>query len=137
MAKGDICYTVICKTINWDKKRGLSKGELVVGDLSIIRDFLDVRDVVSAYYLLLHEGKKGEIYNVCSGRGISLKEIIDLMAKSLNIDIITKVNEELIRPDDNRIIIGSNEKIKKELAWEAKYDLHRSFDDMLEYWNNR
>lgn len=119
------------------KKRGLSKGELVVGDLSIIRDFLDVRDVVSAYYILLHKGKKGEIYNVCSGRGISLKEIIDLMAKSLNIDIITKVNEELIRPDDNRIIIGSNDKIRKELCWEAKYFLKQSLVDILCFWESQ
>jgi GDP-4-dehydro-6-deoxy-D-mannose reductase len=119
------------------KKGGLSKGELIVGDLSIIRDFLDVRDVVSAYYQLLHEGRKGEIYNVCSGKGVSLKEIIDLMAKSLNIDIITNVNEELIRPDDNRIIIGSNEKIKKELSWEVKYLLEQSLKDTLDYWNSQ
>lgn len=88
--------------------------ELIVGDASIVRDFADVRDVVSAYYLLLQKGINGEIYNVCSGVGFSIKDLIKKMAKILQIDERLRVNPDLIRPNDNRMIIGSNEKIKKE-----------------------
>ena len=45
---------------------GDKEGTIETGDLSIIRDFVDVRDVVDAYYKLLMNGRKGEIYNVCS-----------------------------------------------------------------------
>ena len=55
--------------------------KVTTGDLSIVRDFTDVRDVVRAYYALLHKGKSGEIYNVCSGRGASLKNVLSMIAE--------------------------------------------------------
>src|ERR1019366_2026315 len=60
------------------KKTNSEIKELTTGDTSIVRDFVDVRDVVKAYYLLFKKGKKGEIYNLCSGKGISLNEIISI-----------------------------------------------------------
>ncbi len=90
------------------KQSGAKQGELITGDTSIIRDFTDVRDVVAAYDLLLKKGTSGEIYNVCSGKGTSLSDIIGIMAKILDLNIHTRVNENLVRPSDNRIIIGSH-----------------------------
>ena len=97
--------------------------ELFAGDISIVRDFIDVRDVVSAYYLLLCSGKKGAVYNVCSGKGFSLKDMIRKICGILSIDVSIKVDPKLIRPDDNKIIIGSNAKITNSLGWEMKYTL--------------
>ncbi len=108
--------------------------ELITGDTSIIRDFVDVRDVVRAYYLLFKTGRKGEVYNVCSGEGSTLKEVIDKMAKILNLSITTRVNESLIRPNDNRIIIGSNEKIKQDTGWQKEISLEKSLEDLILYW---
>jgi GDP-4-dehydro-6-deoxy-D-mannose reductase len=116
------------------KKSGNSSGELVTGDTSIVRDFLDVRDVVVAYDLLLKRGKPGEIYNVCSGKGMSLNDIIGIMAKILDLTIHTRVNEKLVRPSDNKTIIGSNEKIKKEIGWDMKIPLEQSLMDSIDYW---
>ena len=107
---------------------------LVTGNLSIIRDFVDVRDVVKAYYLLLKNGVSGEVYNICSGNGIELKEIIMKMSKLLNIDIRVEVNKELIRPNENKKIIGSYEKIKKELGWEPLIPIEKSLADIIAYW---
>jgi len=118
------------------KDRGKSN-ELVTGDIGIIRDFTDVRDVVSAYYLLLTIGEKGDIYNVCSGKGWSLKEIIDMISRILEIEVRIKVNADLFRPDDNKIIIGSNEKLKYKMKWETKYTLERSLKDMIKYWEEQ
>ena len=71
-------------------KKNKAKAELVTGDLSIIRDFTDVRDVVKAYYMLLKEGRSGEIYNVCSGRGTRLDSIVQQMAGLLKLDVKTR-----------------------------------------------
>jgi len=114
-------------------RRGADK-ELITGDTSIIRDFVDVRDVVRAYCLLFKKGKKGEVYNICSGKGTSLKELIEKMAAILNIEITPRVNESLIRPNDNRIIIGSNEKIKKDTGWHTEISLEKSLKDIISYW---
>jgi GDP-4-dehydro-6-deoxy-D-mannose reductase len=116
------------------KKSGISSGELVTGDTSIVRDFTDVRDVVVAYDLLLKNGKPGEIYNVCSGKGTSLNDVIGIMARILDLNIHVRVNENLVRPSDNGIIIGSNEKIKREVGWDMKIPLEQSLMDIIDYW---
>jgi len=110
------------------------KGNIVAGDVSIIRDFLDVRDVVDAYYKLLVNGKVGEVYNVCSGIGITLREAIKIMCEILDIDVEIRVDKKLIRPADNNIIIGSNEKIKNELKWKPEHTIRESLTDVINYW---
>ena len=116
------------------KDNNNSVKELHTGDTSIIRDFVDVRAVVEAYYLLFKKGKKGEIYNVCSGKGTSLNEVIRKMADILNIKVTQKTDPALVRPNDNKIIIGSNEKIKKDTGWDNKFILEESLKDILEYY---
>jgi len=116
------------------KKSGKSKGNVVTGDVSIVRDFTDVRDTVRAYYLLLKEGKKGHIYNVCSGIGLSIKDLLDIMAKQLNIEVDIIIDNRLIRLADNRKIIGSNEKIKRELGWQNNIPLDQSLKDIVACW---
>lgn len=116
------------------KKNGNGSGELVTGDISIVRDFTDVRDAVAAYDLLLKKGKSGDVYNVCSGRGTSLKNVIDTMADILGLNIHTRVDEKLVRPNDNKVIIGSSEKIKSEVGWHNIIPLEKSLRDILDYW---
>ncbi len=84
---------------------------------------MDVRDVVVACDPLLKKGKTGKIYNVCSGKGTSLKNIIRIMAEELTLDINPRVSQKLVRPNDNKIIIGSNEKIKREVGWKTTISL--------------
>lgn len=117
-----------------DIKKNNKHAELITGNLSIIRDFLDVRDVVKAYHKLFKSGRKGEVYNVCSGNGTSLETIIKKMMNLLDINVNTKTDSTLIRPSDNNIIIGSNEKIKSETGWDTTYTLERSLNDLLDYW---
>jgi len=116
------------------KKKNRNKRILRVGNLEIVRDFLDVRDVVKAYYLLLQKGKNGEIYNVCAGKGIVLKEVINYIADYLKIKVDLKVDQSLVRPNDNPVIIGNNKKIRDELGWEPKIPLKKSIADICDYW---
>ncbi|HUS89939.1 MAG TPA: GDP-mannose 4,6-dehydratase [Desulfosporosinus sp.] len=109
------------------------KDDLITGDINIVRDFTDVRDVVSAYYLLLNKGKNGEIYNVCSGVGISLENIIKIIGKYLGIEVTIKVDPKRIRPRDNKLIVGSNKKLK-DLGWNQKYLLEDTLKDLIDYW---
>lgn len=119
------------------KKAGLSGGELTVGDVSVVRDFIDIRDVVEAYNALFERGRKGEVYNVCSGRGKTLNAMIDKMAHILGIDVTLAVSQNLVRPADNKIVIGSNDKIRRETGWNTRYSLDESLRDLLAYWMAR
>lgn len=113
------------------KKSGLSEGEIETGDITIIRDFVDVRDVVRAYYQLLEEGTPGEIYNICSGKALALSDIIDYIADEVGVKIRTRVNPEYIRPDDNKEIVGSAYKIEAELGWIPERDIKDTLHDMI------
>jgi GDP-4-dehydro-6-deoxy-D-mannose reductase len=124
--------SLIKQLVEISKKGG--HGELIAGDLEIVRDFTDVRDAVAAYSLLLIHGKMGDIYNVCSGSGFSLRQMVDRICNILGINVSIKLDPNLIRPDDNKIIIGSNEKIRTKHGWERKYTLDKSLNDMINYW---
>jgi GDP-4-dehydro-6-deoxy-D-mannose reductase len=117
-------------------KDGQSEITLFAGAVSIVRDFLDVRDVVRAYYLLLEKGITGELYNVCAGNGYSLMEIIDTLAELLRVTIITKTDITKIRPNDNKVIIGDNTKIKEHIGWQPEISFIQSLQDMVVYWKN-
>jgi GDP-4-dehydro-6-deoxy-D-mannose reductase len=111
--------------------------EINTGDLSIIRDFLDVRDVVKAYHILLQKGRKGEVYNVCSGKGLTLEQVIQKMMQILDIKVKTVTNPSLIRPSDNPMIVGCNEKLSSETNWKPTYALEQSLEDMITYWSEK
>lgn len=116
------------------KINGADSVDLVTGDLTIIRDFTDVRDVVEAYYLLLKKGKKGEIYNICSGQPVKLHEIIDLASGLVEIKAKTHIDKNLVRPNDNPLIIGDNSKLITDTGWGMRYSLKDSLIDIIDYW---
>lgn len=118
-------------------KKYKKKPEIITGNLSIVRDFLDVRDVVRAYHALFEKGRKGEAYNICSGTGVSLETVIHQMAHQLNLTITTHTDPSLIRPNDNAIIVGSNQKIMNETGWRPTITLRQSLNDILEYWERQ
>lgn len=107
---------------------------LTMGDGSIIRDFLDVRDVVEAYLALLAKGQPGEVYNVCSGTGRSLGSIVNNLSEMLDISLKVQSSPDLIRPTDNAVIIGSREKIGKEIGWQPKIPFNETINGIYNYW---
>lgn len=135
----DIRFVIasFAKQLQSIKHSGLTKGVLYTGNVEIIRDFVDVRDVVRAYYKLLLEGENGATYNICGGIGVSLRSIIETMASILEIEVDIEIKDEFLRPNDNPIIIGSNEKIKHDLNWKMNYSLEESLRDILNFWSNK
>ncbi len=112
------------------KKTG-GTGVMSVGNIDVVRDFSDVRDVVVAYWKLLQHGTCGRIYNVCSGQGRSLREVISTMSALLDVDVSLNVDPSLIRPTDTAIIIGDNSRMKSELNWMPTYSFEQTLKDMI------
>lgn len=118
------------------KKNGKKSGTIEVGDLSIIRDFVDVRDVVRAYWMLLREGRSGEVYNICSGKGIKLESVLEEIGNLAEVEVVGKSVREYIRPEDNKVVIGSYEKIYQELGWEPRISLRDTLMDVMHFSGN-
>lgn len=105
--------------------------ELVVGNIDVARDFTDVRDVVAAYYKILHLGIPGEVYNVCSEKSYRLKEIIKLAEELLNIQAVIKQDQARCRPNETMLVIGANKKIRENLGWHPQYSLRQTLKDII------
>ena len=85
-------------------EKGLQKPVISVGNLSAKRDFTDVRDVVRAYCRLVLNGKKGETYNVGSGRAIAVEDILKVILSQSNSDIQVEIDPKKLRPVDVPVI---------------------------------
>ncbi len=119
-----------------DILKGRSDNVLSVGNIDVVRDFLDVRDVVRAYYQILKFGQKREVYNVCSGVGTRLSEIIELISVKMNIFPKLYVDPSKLRVNDILFVVGDNSKLKQELDWKAKISLDTTISDMIESYKN-
>lgn len=106
-------------------KRGDST--ISLGNINTIRDFTDVRDVVKAYTTIIDHFKNGEIYNVSSGKGITIRDIIDKLNHISGRLITVDKKEFLVRKSEIKSIVGNAQKLKNDLNWEATI----SFDDTL------
>jgi GDP-4-dehydro-6-deoxy-D-mannose reductase len=117
---------------------GRREPTLLVGNLKAVRDFTDVRDVVRAYWLLLERGEPGEVYNICSGRGWSIQEILDfLLAESSVRTIATREDATRLRPSDVPMLIGDASKIEQAVGWRPQIPFQQTLRDLLEFWRER
>jgi GDP-4-dehydro-6-deoxy-D-mannose reductase len=104
-----------------------------VGNLNTKRDYTDVRDVVCAYVMLAtKQNLKHRLYNICSGKSISGKEVMELIKFGLNKnDLVTIVDPKKIRPNDPLVICGSNETLHEDTGWKPTYSLETTISDYI------
>ncbi|HME54299.1 MAG TPA: GDP-mannose 4,6-dehydratase [Candidatus Lokiarchaeia archaeon] len=116
-----------------DIEKGLQQ-TLKVGNLDAVRDFSDVRDVVIAYQLLMEKGKSREIYNVCSGKYHSIKELLNMLVALSTHEINIEVDPARKRPSDIPVLYGDNKQCIKQTGWQIKISIEKTLSDLLEYW---
>jgi GDP-4-dehydro-6-deoxy-D-mannose reductase len=110
------------------------KPVIKIGAGSIIRDFVDIDDVIRAYDAILEKGMTGEVYNVCSGRGHSILDIVNLLSELTHIPVVVEQNQKLLRPIDNPVLIGSYDKLKNTTGWKPECPLEKSLEKIQTYW---
>ncbi|OLC46883.1 MAG: hypothetical protein AUI55_00215 [Gemmatimonadetes bacterium 13_1_40CM_2_70_7] len=103
-----------------------------VGNLEPVREFLHVQDVVDAYARLLTKGQPGEIYNVASGDGISLEDLLFRMAGLLGVRPIPEADPDLMRPADIPHLVGDGAKLRHATGWAPRFTLDAILKDVLD-----
>jgi GDP-4-dehydro-6-deoxy-D-mannose reductase len=116
-------------------ERGLQEN-IQVGNLSSIRDFSDVKDVVAAYSLVLDRGTPGDVYNIASGQGKSIAEMLDLLISHSTATVEIIQDPTKMRPSDTPRTIGDATKVRQ-LGWTPTHDLRETVGRILEYWRNQ
>ncbi|MFC1513943.1 GDP-mannose 4,6-dehydratase [candidate division KSB1 bacterium] len=115
-------------------ERGLQEPVIMVGNLEARRDFTDVRDVVKAYRLIVENGTPGEVYNVCSKRGYTVGEALDMLLDLSQVDIDIERDPERMRPSDKPVLIGDNNKIKRDTGWQPEIRIEKTLEELLNFW---
>lgn len=109
-------------------------GTIPVGNLSARRDFTDVRDVVRAYRLLIESGRPGAVYNVCSGRDISIREIADGLLGLAGTSLEFETDPSLVRPVEVPVLRGDPGRLADATGWAPAVPLEQTLADVLAYW---
>lgn len=107
-------------------------GIIKVGNLTAIRDFSDVRDVVRAYRMIVEQDNCETIYNVGSGKCYKIEELLDFLISLSNQEIEVQIDPERFRPVDTPRICCDNTKIREELGWELQYSIFDTLKEMYE-----
>jgi len=118
-------------------EHGLRPPVIEVGNLDAVRDFTDVRDVVRAYLLLLEKGEPGRAYNVCSGRGRRIRDVLDLLLASSSAKVEVRIDKERLRPADVPAQVGDPSRLRAATAWEPRIPLEGTLADLLADWRSR
>jgi GDP-4-dehydro-6-deoxy-D-mannose reductase len=116
---------------------GLAEPVVLVGNLEPIRDFLDVRDVVRAYELIARPEYAGDVFNIASGRGVRIREILDMLIAAATCEIEVRVDPERMRPSDVPEFRGSAEHLSELTGWSPAYQLEQTVSDVLDDWRAR
>jgi GDP-4-dehydro-6-deoxy-D-mannose reductase len=115
-------------------ERGRLPPEIVVGNLDASRDLHDVRDTVRAYQALATRGRTGRVYNVCSGRGVPIREVLDRLVFQSRVKVGIRVDPSLFRPSDNPMVVGDSTRIREEIGWAPEISLDATLRTLLDYW---
>lgn len=118
-------------------KKGYREPKIEVGNLKPVRDYIDVRDMVRAYWLIVEQGIPGEVYNVCSGQGYSVKEILDMLMRKAGISVQIVEQAARVRSVDIPISIGSFAKLHRQTGWSPRIDISDTLGELLAFWEQQ
>jgi len=119
-----------------DIEKGKKEPVVRVGNLKAKRDFTDARDIVRAYYLALEKGKPGDVYNICSGKTISIQDLLDILVSKAGVEIKIEIDPNRLRPSDVPVLLGDYTKFNKLTGWKPEIPFEKTLEDLLNYWRN-
>lgn len=106
---------------------------LMVGNLDSIRDFTDVKDMVNAYIVLMNQGEVGEVYNIGSGQGWKIRQVLDMLLSYSTQQITVEVDTTRLRPSDVAYFVADNTKITQ-LGWKPQIPIEETLQRIISEW---
>jgi len=118
-------------------EKGQQEPVVKVGNLEAQRDFTDVRDVVRGYFMGADKGEPGEVYNICSGKTYSIKNVLERLLSMSSLKIAVEQDPQRMRPSDVPLLLGDFSKFKSRTGWEPSIPFEKTLEDLLNYWRAR
>jgi GDP-4-dehydro-6-deoxy-D-mannose reductase len=96
----------------------------------------DVRDTVRAYHQLMTSGRPGGIYNVCSGRAVSMQELLDTLRGLIRVKVAVEQDPARMRPADTPVVLGDYGRLAADTGWRPERALDATLADLVAYWRS-
>jgi GDP-4-dehydro-6-deoxy-D-mannose reductase len=116
---------------------GAGPPELEVGNLDAVRDYTDVRDMVRAYHLAATQGAVGEAYNLGSGTGHRLGEVLQTLVGLSRVPCAVRQDASRLRPLDVPLLVCDAGRFRQRTGWAPEIELQQTLRDLLDYWRAR
>jgi GDP-4-dehydro-6-deoxy-D-mannose reductase len=130
-----VCSSFVKQIVEVEKNKRAPV--IYVGNLDARRDFTDVRDMVRAYWLATEKCEPGDVYNICTGTSISIRELLDMVLSISSVDVEVKQDPTRLRPSDVPLLQGDASKFERATGWKPEIPLRRTLADMMDYWRGR
>lgn len=108
-----------------------------VGNLDAVRDYTDVRDVVRGYWLALTKGEPGEVYNLCSGVGRRIGDLLQGLLEHTDVEPRIEVVSDRLRPADPTAIVGDRSRFEALTGWRPEIPFDQTLGDILDDMRSR
>jgi GDP-4-dehydro-6-deoxy-D-mannose reductase len=105
-----------------------------VGNLDSRRDFSDVRDIVRAYVALMKLGKAGDIYNVGSGAGRTIRSLLDALRSRSRVEVRVETDPERLRPIETSAVVADTTRLRRQTGWQPEVAFESMLDRLLDFW---
>lgn len=120
-----------------EAEAGLREPMIKVGNLEAVRDFTDVRDMVQAYCIAILQSPAGEVYNLGSGEGLKVRDILDKLIRFSNVKIRICHDPTRIRTVDVPKLVIDYSKFNNLTGWHPEIPIEKSLEDVLDWWRKR
>jgi len=107
---------------------------IYTGNLDAQREFCDVRDIARAYWAAVEECEFGEVYNICSERTRTIRDILEIMLSMANRHIEVIHDPSRMKQADVEILVGDCSKFRERTGWVPEIPFERTLKDLLDYW---
>ncbi len=132
---GFVAADVACQIVR--AERGEQPPEIHVGDTRAVRDFVDVRDVVRAFRLVVDRAEPGAAFNVGSGVGRTVAELIDALVGLSTVRLRVVQDSGRLRRGDPKSLVADPSRLRAATAWQAEIPFERTLADVLDDWRRR
>lgn len=127
----------VARQIARAERDGADGVEVVVGNIDTRRDFIDVRDMVRAYWLLLERGDPDVVYLACGGRSLPVRRLIEGLAPLARVPVTFRSDPGLRRDGEQPDLYGSPARLRADTGWSPEIPIDTTLADTLEWWRGQ
>jgi GDP-4-dehydro-6-deoxy-D-mannose reductase len=116
---------------------GRQEPVVTMGNVDATRDLTDVRDTVRAYVAMMARATPGQVYNVCSGHGVAIRELVAAFTARARCSVRMVQDPSRFRPNDVPLLVGDHTRLTTDTGWTPQIPFEKTVDDLIEYWRRR